>query len=113
ALLVSVAPALAQLAIRRGRWRAGARSADAGLAHAAWRELTDDLVDYRVGYLPSESPRALATRVGAALELAEPAMAALRRITMAEERARYAARPDLGVGLREDSATVRRAIAAA
>jgi hypothetical protein len=32
---------------------------------------------------------------------------------MAEERARYAARPDSGAGLRQDSATLRRAIAAA
>ena len=40
-------------------------------------------------------------------------MTALRRIALAEERARYAARPDSGAGLRQDSAVVRRAIAAA
>jgi transglutaminase-like putative cysteine protease len=112
-LLVSAAPAVARLLIRRRRWHRGVRGADAGLAHTAWRELRDDLVDYRAGYLPSESPRALAARVGEALELPEPALASLRRITMAEERARYAARPDLGVGLRQDSAVLRHAIAAA
>ena len=112
-VLLSAAPICARLLIRRRRWRSGARRGDAGLAHAAWRELRDDLVDYRAGYLPSESPRALAARVGAALELTGPAMGSLRRITMAEERARYASRPESGAGLREDSAVVRRAIAAA
>jgi hypothetical protein len=43
----------------------------------------------------------------------EPAVTALRRIALAEERARYAARPDSGTGLRQDGAVVRRAIAAA
>ena len=103
-------PAGVRLIIRRRRWRA---RADAGRAHAAWRELRDDLVDYGVGYLPSESPRAAAARAAATLELGEPATAALRRIAMAEERARYAARADSAAGLRHDSAAVRRAVAAA
>jgi transglutaminase-like putative cysteine protease len=112
-VLVAVTPALARGLIRRGRWRRGERGGDAGLAHAAWRELRDDLVDYRAGYQPSESPRALAARVGESLELSGPAMAALRRVAMAEERARYARRPDGGAGLRHDSAVVRRAIVTA
>jgi TgpA N-terminal domain/Transglutaminase-like superfamily len=86
---------------------------DVAWAHAAWRELRDDLVDHGTGYLPSESPRAAAVRAGTSLTLAEPALAALSRIAMAEERARYAARPVDGSGLRRDSTTVRRAIAAA
>lgn len=112
-VLVSAAPACARALIRRRRWRAGERGGDAGLAHVAWRELRDDLVDYRAGYQPSESPRALAARVSASLELTGPAVAALRRITMASERARYSDRPQPGAGLRADSAVVRRAIAAA
>ena len=93
---------------------AGARArADDARAHAAWRELRDDLVDYRVGYLPSQSPRTVAARTASTLELAPPAAAALGRIAMAEERARYAARADSGAGLRADSAAVRRAVAAA
>ena len=83
------------------------------MAHAAWRELRDDLVDYHAGYSASESPRALAARVGDALRLTGSDESALRRVCMAEERARYAGRPDSGIGLREDSATMRRAIAAA
>jgi transglutaminase-like putative cysteine protease len=120
-VLAAAAPACARLAIRRRRWRSAGRGGgpegrqrgDAALAHAAWRELRDDLVDYGAGYLPSESPRALAARAGPSLDLAEPALAALGRIALAEERARYAARPVSGAGLREDSTTIRRAIAAA
>jgi hypothetical protein len=55
----------------------------------------------------------VATRAGSELSLADPARAALSRIAMAEERARYAARPTDGSGLRTDSTVVRRAIAAA
>jgi transglutaminase-like putative cysteine protease len=113
ALLAAVAPSCARVWIRRRRWRSAARAGDAGTAHAAWRELRDDLVDYGAGYSASESPRALAARVGAALRLTEPAGSALARVCMAEERARYAGRPDSGTGLREDSATIRRAVAAA
>jgi transglutaminase-like putative cysteine protease len=124
-VLAVAAPVCARLAIRRRRWRSAGRGggpgggpvgrqrSDAALAHAAWRELRDDLVDYGAGYLPSESPRALAARAGTSLGLAEPALAALGRVALAEERARYAARPVSGAGLRQDSATIRRAIAAA
>jgi transglutaminase-like putative cysteine protease len=113
ALLAAAAPAFARLLIRRRRWRRGARAGDAGVAHAAWRELRDDLVDYRAGYSASESPRALAARVGDAFRLTGPEGLALRRVCMAEERARYAGRPQSGTGLRDDSTTIRRALAAA
>jgi transglutaminase-like putative cysteine protease len=110
AVIAAAAPGSARLLIRRRRWRA---RADDARAHAAWRELRDDLVDYRVGYLPSQSPRTVAARTARTLELAPPDAAALGRIAMAEERARYAARADSGAGLRADSAAVRRAVAAA
>jgi transglutaminase-like putative cysteine protease len=89
------------------------RARDLVWAHAAWQELRDDLIDYGAGCPPSESPRAVATRAVNELRLGEPARAALGRIAMAEERARYAARPTDGSGLRADSAAARRAIAAA
>jgi hypothetical protein len=111
--LAAAAPSCARLMIRRRRWRTGARGGDTELAHTAWRELRDDLMDYRGGYVPSESLRALASRVSTDLRLPEPAAAALRRITMAEERARYSARPVGGGTLPRDAAVVRRAIAAA
>ena len=113
AVIAAAVPGGARLLIRRRRWRGRAARADDARAHAAWRELRDDLVDYRVGYLPSQSPRTVAARTASTLELAPPAAAALGRIAMAEERARYAARADSGAGLHADSAAVRRAVAAA
>jgi len=122
-VLAAVTPWCARSVIRRRRWRrravavpAGAdrvRARDVAWAHAAWQELRDDLVDYGAAPLPSESPRAVAASAGTGLSLAEPARAALGRITMAEERARYAPAPSDGSSLRADSAAVRRAIAAA
>ncbi|HTR93942.1 MAG TPA: transglutaminaseTgpA domain-containing protein [Trebonia sp.] len=136
AALALIAPVCGRLVVRRRRWRhrtaGGAhgaeitvpsgsigdlegrvRARDVAWAHAAWQELRDDLIDYGAGYQPSESPRTVATRAGSELSLGEPARAALGRIAMAEERARYAARPTDGSGLRADSTAVRRAIAAA
>ena len=101
--------ALSGLSAREARVRAR----DIAWAHAAWLELRDDLMDYGAGYLPSESPRAVATRAGDGLVLTGTAREALGRIAMAEERARYAPAPADGSGLRADSVAVRRAIAAA
>ena len=124
-LLAAVTPWCARRVIRRRRWRrltgradwAGradrARARDVAWAHAAWEELRDDLTDYGAGAAPSESPRTVAVRAGTGLRLADPARAALGRIAMAEERARYAPAPTDGAGLRADSTAVRRAIAAA
>src|SRR5262249_14505929 len=64
-LLAFIVPSVARLVIRRRRWRRGARGGDAGLAHVAWRELRDDLIDYRAGYSPSETPRAVSAGIGA------------------------------------------------
>ena len=117
AVLALIAPWCVRRVVRRLRWRRGRppriRARDIAWAHAAWQELRDDLVDYGAGYLPSESPRAVAARAGAELVLTGTAQAALGRIAMAEERARYAPAPTDGSGLRADSVTVRRAIAAA
>ena len=113
ALIAAATPSVVRLLVRRRRWRGRAARADDAQAHAAWRELRDDLVDYQVGYLPSQSPRTVAARTASTLELAPPAEAALGRIAMAEERARYAARAGSGEGLRGDSAAVRKAVATA
>jgi transglutaminase-like putative cysteine protease len=118
-VLAVIVPPVARLVIRRRRWRQAARGGDAALAHVAWRELEDDLIDYQAGYSASETPRALRARIaatvraGAAEGEAPAGLAALDRIALAEERARYAARPVSGASLRRDSATVRQAIAAA
>jgi hypothetical protein len=88
-------------------------SDDAARAHAAWEELCADLADFGVGYLPSESPRALAGRVTSALALAEEAAAAVSAIALAEEHATYAGRPSDSADLRRDGLTARRGIATA
>jgi hypothetical protein len=93
------------------RWRWMRATDDVSRAHAAWRELRDDLADLGVGYRPSEPPRTLASRVTAGLP--EPAAAAVRRLALAEERARYAARPAESQTLRRDGVTARRGIASA
>jgi transglutaminase-like putative cysteine protease len=122
AVLAAVAPWCARRVIRRRRWRRArpgpaaldrVRARDVAWAHAAWNELRDDLTDHGQPWRPSETPRALAARTGASLSLAEPARSALTRIALAEERARYAPTPAEGAGLRADSVTLRRAIAAA
>jgi transglutaminase-like putative cysteine protease len=139
AVLAAIAPWCTRRLVRRRRWHRGrpvrpqsrhdkqqadllgagqqradrVQASDVAWAHAAWQELRDDLLDYGAGYLPSESPRAAAARAGDQLSLAGSARAALGRIAMAEERARYAPAPADGSGLRADSAAVRQAIAAA
>jgi hypothetical protein len=99
-----------------GRWLTGRRrwltaSTDAGLAHAAWLELSDYLSDYDLVGPPSESPRATAARVASAVD-SPAAAAAVTRIGAAEERARYAVAPTPGAGLSADVETTRKAIAA-
>jgi transglutaminase-like putative cysteine protease len=106
--LALVAPMIARVLIRGRRLQA---VGDVALAHAAWRELRDDLADYGFACRASESPRAVAARVGTALRLDQPARKALGRIVTAEERARYAAVPLPGQTLRADTAAVRRALA--
>jgi hypothetical protein len=102
-----VVPGTARVVLRRWRWMRA--TDDVSRAHAAWRELRDDLADLGVGYRPSEPPRTLASRVTAGLP--EPAAAAVRRLALAEERARYAARPAESQTLRRDGITARRGIA--
>jgi len=104
-------PTTSRVLLRRWRWMR-ARD-DASRAHAAWYELQADLADFGVGYLASESPRALAGRVTTRLALPEPAVEAVGRIALAEERATYAARPASSETLRRDGLTAKRGIAAA
>jgi len=123
--LALIAPMVARLLTRRSRLRLLGRYArrqhggllpgpdphrDAELAHAAWRELRDNLADFGLASRVSESPRGLAGRVAITLHLDPAARAALDRIVRAEERARYATAPLSPGTLRADTATVRRAL---
>ena len=103
-------PALTRLLTRRRRWLSA--SSDAAIAHAAWRELADDLADYGLGGAPGETPRAVARRVTGQARLDEAATSAVSRLAAAEERARYARLPEPGAGLKAAVVTVRRAVAA-
>jgi hypothetical protein len=103
-------PAIIRLLTRRRRWLAAA--GDAGLARAAWRELTDDLADLGLHCAPGETPRSVARRVCHQASLEPPTADALTRIATAEERASYARLALSGAGLASDVRAVRRAVAA-
>jgi transglutaminase-like putative cysteine protease len=113
ALLVAavVAPRIARTVIRRRRWLT-ARD-DAGVAHAAWAELLDNLTDYGIGHGPGETPRTLVRRVGAQQQLTGAPREALNRLAQAEERASYAREAAPAGALAEDVATVRAAVSTA
>jgi len=104
-------PGTARAIVRRWRWRT-ARD-DVARAHAAWRELCDDLADHRIACRASESPRALAGRIAESLGLTGAEREALVHIAHAEERACYAPSPAASARLRTDIAMVRRGVARA
>lgn len=80
-------------------------------AHAAWDELIDTLVDFRLPVDAAETPRTTAERLVRDSMLRDHAAQGARLLGRAEERARYAPEPlltsELGASLR----TVRRALA--
>jgi len=87
ALVLLAAPAVARWLTRRRRW-AGAETG-AARAHAAWRELADDARDLGFRWRPSDSPRRAMTRLIETSGLTAT-VEDLRRLTAAEEQARYA-----------------------
>ncbi|MFD6754267.1 MULTISPECIES: transglutaminase TgpA family protein [Micromonospora] len=138
ALLALLAvPALRRLALRRRRGRLApvARTLDPSTAnstttgqprvtvstdpdraradaHAAWDELIDTLVDYRVRVDPTETPRATADRLAReSVGTDTDAGTAVRLLGRAEERARYARDPLTGEPLPAALRTVRSALA--
>jgi transglutaminase-like putative cysteine protease len=108
-VLIVASPGAARAITRRRQWRSA--SGDAGLAGAAWNELCADLDDYGMHCRPSESPRALARRIGANSDLDDQARQALGRIATVVERARYAPSPTAAGAVRSDVTSVRRALA--
>ncbi|MEV1287965.1 DUF3488 and transglutaminase-like domain-containing protein [Micromonospora sp. NPDC049679] len=80
-------------------------------AHAAWDELIDTLVDFRVPVDPTETPRATADRLVASGRVHDASAEATRLLGRAEERARYARDPLQIASLPESLRTVRKAIA--
>ncbi|MEW1586419.1 DUF3488 and transglutaminase-like domain-containing protein [Micromonospora vinacea] len=136
-LLLLAVPALRRVALRRRRGgqavsgamasarvdgdsEPGARpvvvSADANRAradaHAAWAELLDTLVDFRVPVDPTETPRATADRLVRDALDDDDAIGSARLLGRAEERARYARDPLTGERLLPALRAVRGALAA-
>ena len=79
-------------------------------AHAAWDELIDTMIDFRVPVDPAETPRNTARRLirHAELETADAGSATL--LGRAEERARYARQPLQGGELAEALVSVRKGL---
>lgn len=137
-LLLLAAPALRRAALRRRRGSRVTAAAPAVLggeagraspersvtvepdaeraradAHAAWDELLDTLVDYRLRVDRTETPRATAERLAVdTLTGDAAAVAAVRLLSLAEERARYARDPLTDERLHPALGTVRDALAA-
>jgi transglutaminase-like putative cysteine protease len=68
-------------------------------AHAAWDELIDSMVDFRVPVDPTETPRVTAQRLVRDLSLTGDPAEAATLLGTAEERARYARQPLQGAEL--------------
>ena len=110
ALLCLSLPALLALARRQRRLRAPTPL-------AGWAQVVDDAADLGHRFRAAESPRASATRLGAAYAFDGPAVQALRRLALGAEQARYGRpatdqrRSDAADrGLVDDVATVRTAL---
>jgi len=80
-------------------------------AHAAWDELVDTMVDYRVPVDPTETPRHTAVRLIREADLTGASADGVTLLGRAEERARYARQPLQGDGLTGALAEVRHGLA--
>jgi len=87
-LLVPVVPAVTRGSLRRRAWRRAANVR--ARTHAAWRQLYDDAYDLGFDWPSSASPRVAAESLISAAQLDGTARAAVRRLSVAEENARYA-----------------------
>jgi transglutaminase-like putative cysteine protease len=83
-------------------------------AHAAWDELLDTMIDYRVEIDPAETPRLTGERLITEARLPEAAASGVRVLSRAEERASYARSPltdvDLGGPLRDVRTALREGV---
>ncbi len=84
------APGVSRRVRRRRRVRIAAGPDAAAAAGAAWDEVVADSLDYGIPLSDAHSPRTAAGRLTAELDLPDPAVAGLRLVALAEERARYA-----------------------
>ncbi len=80
-------------------------------AHAAWDELVDTMIDYRVPVDPTETPRHTAQRLVREADLTGGSAEAAMLLGRAEERARYARQPLQGGELTAALNQVRKGLA--
>ncbi|WP_433377439.1 transglutaminaseTgpA domain-containing protein [Actinoplanes sp. CA-142083] len=80
-------------------------------AHAAWDELLDTMIDFRIPVDPTETPRVTAQRLVTDAVLLEEPAAAATLLGTAEERARYARKPLQGGELTVALGRVRKGLA--
>ena len=80
-------------------------------AHAAWDELVDTMIDFRVPIDPTETPRVTAQRLVTEAVLQDAPAAAAALLGTAEERARYAREPLPGGELTAALGQVRKGLA--
>jgi transglutaminase-like putative cysteine protease len=80
-------------------------------AHAAWDELVDTMIDYRVPVDPTETPRHTAQRLIREAELSDSPAESATLLGRAEERARYARQPLQGGELTVALNQVRKGLA--
>jgi hypothetical protein len=132
-LVLLLMPAFRRAMLRRHRWPGNGKATDPPVtvepdgrdlvgagsghrrarrdAHAAWDELIDTMIDYRVEIDPAETPRLTADRLISEMYLRSGAAEGVQVLGRAEERARYARIPlldvDLGRPLREVRSALR------
>lgn len=87
-LVLLSTPAVARAWLRRRRLASGREPGL--LARDAWRELRDSARDLGYAWPPSQTPRQAAVRIARDGHLRDEARAALERVGLAAERARYA-----------------------
>ena len=80
-------------------------------AHAAWDELVDTMIDYRVPVDPTETPRHTAQRLVRVAALTDDPAHSATLLGTAEERARYARTPMQGGELTRALVQVRKGLA--
>lgn len=94
-LALLLTPAVGRLVTRRRRLRAAVGADARAAALASWDEVLATLVDHGMTVPANETPRGTARRLTTDLSGSPPALAGLRLLALAEERARYA--PQAGV----------------
>jgi transglutaminase-like putative cysteine protease len=79
-------------------------------AHAAWDELIDTMIDYRIPVDPTETPRHTAKRLVREAELTAQSADSATLLGRAEEQARYARKPLQGAELTSALNKVRKGV---